>query len=353
MVLLLGCHLSHRLELRDSDTDSWDAGGAPSDAGLRLVAFCDYGGACASCGGHDRLDCASCWAGRIFCAYVDDATSCAAHSDEVACPNEMIVPRPPPRLEEPGEPNACAVAAETCVTPGSDGQICVPGGVFVMGDDRQIDSSPPREVYVSPFWMDRLPVTVGRVRECIASGFCALSRSHPLLADEVNDPLPMRGLSSAGMAHVCEWTGGRLPTEAEWERAARGDDRRTYPWGEELGCEYANWGGCVGSPTPADGYLLGASPYGVLDMLGNAPELTTDGWLSGGYESYWYLDACDPVALQHDGGGAGGRAMVQRGCDFHGDMESCTAFHRSRTLSGTTSAGWRCVRDGVPREEEP
>jgi len=83
--------------------------------------------------------------------------------------------------------------------------------------------------------------------------------------------------------NYCEWRAGRLPTEAEWEKAAHGTDGRVYPWGNSISCSFANYYNCTGDTTKVGSYANGASPYGVFDMAGNVWE-----WVSSLYQSYPY-----------------------------------------------------------------
>jgi formylglycine-generating enzyme len=331
-----------------------DGGGLEGsvDSGPEVLAYCCMGDSIVTCGGWPggppANDCSTCGGpGRsIQCS--DDPDFMCDPNHAVECPADVIYPVRPDAGAQ--DPNDCPMAEPGCITDGGPDQVCVPEGIFMMGDDSQVDSSPPREVYVSPFWMDRAPVTVARYRECIAMVGCPAAGAH--IADGDHEEHPIRSLNVWLMEQFCRWDGGRLPTEAEWERAARGDDGRTYPWGEETGCEYANWADCIGTSAPVDAHPVGASPFGIVDLIGNAAEVTLDGWVDGGYDAYWFpLEACDPLTMETDGIGV--RSHVLRGCHYGGAMELCTAFYRTRTTSSAIDygVGFRCVRDGVPAPE--
>jgi formylglycine-generating enzyme required for sulfatase activity len=92
------------------------------------------------------------------------------------------------------------------------------------------------------------------------------------LADPGYEHHPIVEVTWFGVHSFCEWSGYRLPSEAEWEKAAHGEDERTYPWEEGIDCERANYLSCVGDTTPVGSYPDGASLYGLLDMAGNAWE---------------------------------------------------------------------------------
>jgi formylglycine-generating enzyme required for sulfatase activity len=182
-------------------------------------------------------------------------------------------------------------------------QVFIPAGKFRMGgmDARSApDERPAHTVSIHAFWMDQLEVTNAMYTLCIHSGPCTPPQSFKSLrrVDYFENPAfkdyPVVYVTWEQAKAFCEWAGGRLPTEAEWERAARGDDWRTFPWGEDKASGLlANYNMLVGDTSRAGTYPLGASPFGVLDMAGNVAEWTND--LYGG-EIYASLEgATDPT----------------------------------------------------------
>jgi sulfatase modifying factor 1 len=135
-----------------------------------------------------------------------------------------------------------------------------------------------RRVHLPTFGIDRTEVTHAAWRRCMAAGRCVPPRvagDDPRLSA---DAMPVSGITLAEAADYCAHAGGRLPTEEEWEKAARGDSARRFPWGSHYHARLANHGRPPLRPDPGDGFRWaapvgsfpdGASPYGVLDMAGN------------------------------------------------------------------------------------
>lgn len=183
--------------------------------------------------------------------------------------------------------------------------VYVPKGEFLMGNDEDSnEEKPTHTVYLDAFWIDRTEVTyaqyahflnhLGGHEEQCAGYDCVETKdvdrqSHMLYQDgrytveDGYENYPMAEVSWYGAQAYCAWVDKRLPTEAEWEKAARGTDGRRYPWGNsEPDCSKVNYRTCVRHTIDVGNYPAGASPYGALDMAGNVYEWTAD-WFDREY----------------------------------------------------------------------
>jgi len=161
--------------------------------------------------------------------------------------------------------------------------VLVPAGEFVMGaDDDQAAAMPAHTVYLDAYYIDVYEVSQNRYRECLEAGVCDTENGKHLNTP-VWDEHPMMDINWYDAQEYCEWRGGSLPTEAQWEKAARGTDQRRYPWGNEpVTCELARYGECGWMTAPVGSHPAGVSPYGVHDMAGNAWEFVYD-WYDQDY----------------------------------------------------------------------
>ncbi len=166
-------------------------------------------------------------------------------------------------------------------------QVYVPAGTVRMGgldvhaDDR--DELPAHDVSLDAFWIDKLEVTNAMYMLCVQAGACtppedwASDRRPSYFNNEEYKDYPVVHVTWDQAVTYCAWGERRLPTEAEWERAARGDDFRNYPWGDEPPTErYANFDRLVRDTSRVGSYAAGASPFGALDMAGNVWEWVAD-----------------------------------------------------------------------------
>ena len=196
------------------------------------------------------------------------------------------------------------------------------------------DEYPAHQVTLAGFELDRVEVTQAAYAKCVQTHKCTALASGPVAA---SPSLPVTGVSFAQAQAYCAFRGKRLPTEAEWEKAARGTDERVYPWGTHVpDCAIANWSLCGGQSRAAAG-LAGASPYGAADLAGNVWEWVADFYAPDYYDQ---SPAADPQ------GPASGGTRVIRGGSFQTGPDLLRASARAWVDPSATydSVGFRCAR---------
>jgi serine/threonine-protein kinase len=245
--------------------------------------------------------------------------------------------------------------------------VYVPQGEFIMGSDPDEPyfwgaEMPRHNVYLNAFWIYRSEVTNAMYRACYDAGFCprpeevsSLTHESYFENEEYGD-YPVIFVTHENASSYCKWAGERLPTEAEWEKAARGTDGRLFPWGnDELQSYHANFCdvGCD-NPEPQeiesaldDGYrdvapvgsfLAGTSPYGAWDMSGNVLEWVSD-WYSEGYYSISPYE--NPAGPEN-----GSRHPMRGGSWWSGRAGLRTSARASKSLNYSSEmVGFRCATD--------
>ena len=234
--------------------------------------------------------------------------------------------------------------AATRVSP-ADGmtQVLVPAGEFLMGTDEKNaqKNRPAHRVTLPAFWVDQTEVPNEAYALCVKAGACPPPGGavNPFFGQSKYDRYPVVYVSWDDAAAYCQWAGRRLPTEAEWEKAARGADGRVYPWGNELPDErLANFNLNIGMPLPVDRYPLGASPYGALNMAGNVRE-----WVADWFHEFYYIvsPADNPL------GPSGGEFKSLRGGSYLDGESEIRTFSRfsHQPFSPGINRGFRCASD--------
>ena len=221
--------------------------------------------------------------------------------------------------------------------------VLVSAGLFTMGSDRgDVDEVPIHSVNIDGFYIDKYEVTNARYQDCVNANACDQPRDINYYANLQYADNPVIFVDWNMAKTYCEWRGAKLPTEGQWEKAARGDDGRTYPWGETIDCSKANYLGCSGNTTSVTSHPDGASPYGVYDMAGNVWE-----WVADWYSATYYQDS----PTENPSGPSNGTLKVVRGGAWN--VDTVAVYSSVRNAKDPNIAdndiGFRCATD-VPSQ---
>lgn len=225
----------------------------------------------------------------------------------------------------------------------------VPAGNFIAGSNQGYENEKPvHNVYLDDFYIDKYEVTNALYQACVDAGACqppdqtgSVTRGS-YYGNSQFDNYPVVYVDWENADSYCQWRGMSLPTEAQWEKAARGTDGRTYPWGDNIDETYANYNNAVGDTTEAGSYESGQSPYGIYDMAGNAWE-----WVADWYSDTYYLN----TPLTNPPGPATGAYRVLRGGSWLDDETIVTTSNRGWSqleYFANVDFGFRCAMDGTP-----
>lgn len=215
--------------------------------------------------------------------------------------------------------------------------VAVPGGKFIMGGNNE--DNPIHEVSLSDFWIYSTKVTNSQYAGCVAAGKCTPPdpKNNPIYKDYKYINFPVTGVTHSQAQEYCEFVNGRLPTEAEWEKTARGPDGNIFPWGDAAPvCDLLNFSSCVGKTTKVTEYDKGVSYYSALDMAGNARE-----WVADWYDVNYYNNspAEDPLGPDF------GEKRSVRGSSYQDGDDAVMVFNRFSLDPSLTlpDLGFRCV----------
>jgi formylglycine-generating enzyme len=293
------------------------------------------------------------------------ACSAPGRSGDVPPAATMIKPK---SAEEPRSPDAAppppaSASASSPAAPAepADEMVSIPAATFWMGcakDDKQCrpDEKPRHRVSIDAYAIDKNEVTVRDYLLCVAAGKCSPPDERAPSARSGDMPCnwkvpgrelhPITCVNSREAEEYCAWRGKRLPTEAEWEHAARGNDERILPWGRTTPgaqpfCREAS------STCPVGSFPEGASPFGVLDMAGNAAE-----WVWDTYHPAFYAESpvknprgpLTPIPVQHQAC-SGSSCATMRGGSWQSDEAGLRATARGHQPVGVAlDVGFRCAR---------
>ena len=223
--------------------------------------------------------------------------------------------------------------------------VYVPAGEFQMGSDDpySFNENPMHTVYLDAFWIDRTEVTNAMYAKCVAAGACfepsksTSNTRESYYGNSDYDEYPVVYVNWDQANTYCTWAGRQLPTEAQWEKAARGTCKRVYPWGDsDPNSSLVNINYYISDTTEVGSYPLGASPYMALDMMGNVGEWVADWYATGYYSSqnYW----ANPI------GPVSGTEKVLRSGSYDNSIYQSRTAKRNRAAqtASNNGLGFRC-----------
>jgi serine/threonine-protein kinase len=225
-------------------------------------------------------------------------------------------------------------------------EVYVPAGEFKMGtNDLDPQERPIHNVYLDAYWIDQTEVTNGKYAKCVGAGVCGRPANEnsytrfPYFSDPMYADYPVIRVDWKQARDYCDWADGRLPTEAEWEKAARGTSERIFPWGPANPSDkLVNYNKSFGDTTVVSKFPDGASPYGALDMAGNVWE-----WVNDWYDPEYYSNS--PTGNPQGPPSAAKRVLRGGAWNAEGALYIKTAYrHATEDYSNTISIGFRCVR---------
>ncbi len=283
-------------------------------------------------------------------------TETASASPTEATSTPSFTPTPLPNSTETAEPPTPELPIIGVAMNDGMPEVYVPAGEFLMGNaGGDEEEQPPHVVYLDEFWIDQTEVTNMMYRICVEAGLCnepTMPSFHPAYTDPSTLNHPVIHVSWDDAKTYCEWAERRLPTEAEWEKAARGFDERLYPWGNseptsdklnlcDQNCSNewkVSWldDGYAHS-APVGSYPAGASPYGTLDMAGNVLE-----WVADWYDEAYYTN----TQMENPTGAMEGERRVTRGGAWSDGAYNSRVTHRESQPPNERNdvIGFRCAR---------
>jgi formylglycine-generating enzyme required for sulfatase activity len=263
-------------------------------------------------------------------------------------PTATLTPKPTDTPRPTATPTLGIGSTQVALIDGAP-MVYVPAGEFVMGSNDHDDEKPPHTVYLDAFWMDKFEVTNALYKKCVDAGKCATPSERKsntratYYGTSPFDNFPVIYVSWNDARAFCAWAGKRLPTEAEWEKSARGpatsaNNPRIFPWGNAFDKTLLNSAeGGKRDTTAIGSYPTGASLYGALDLAGNVWEWTAD-W----YDATYYKTS----PTRNPRNDAAGQQRVLRGGSWYDQQSFVRAASRISYLPDQRypDVGFRCAQ---------